>query len=163
MAAGSVSYAKRAGTYVLRFEGAIRYTLGHALDTFLDRLFAQADFDTIIVDLIAAESIDSTGLGLLAKIANFVRSRNGSKPLLFSSNPDINEVLKAICMDQVFVLCDRAPQFGPGDALPDTDPSKADLARTVLGAHRLLCEMNENNRALFQNVVDALEKDLDAA
>jgi anti-anti-sigma factor len=163
MTAGSVSYAKRAGIYVLKFEGAIRYTLGHALDTFLDRLFAEGDFETILVDLTAAESIDSTGLGLLAKIANFVRGRNGSKPLLFCSNPDINEVLKAICMDQVFVLCDQAPDLGPGEALPETDPSKTDLARTVLGAHRLLCEMNENNRALFQNVVDVLEKDLDAA
>ena len=163
MAAGSVSYAERAGTYVLRFEGAIRYTLGHALDTFLDSLFARGDFDTILVDLTAAESIDSTGLGLLAKIANFVRSRNGSKPLLFCYNPDVLEVLKAICMDQVFVLCDQAPEFGPVAALPETDPSKADLARTVLSAHRLLCEMNENNRALFQSVVDTLEKDLDAA
>ena len=34
---GSASYAVRDRTYVLRLQGAIRYTLGHALDTFIER------------------------------------------------------------------------------------------------------------------------------
>lgn len=157
---GSASYAVRDRTYVLRLQGAIRYTLGHALDTFVDHLFAQEDFDDIVVDLSEAESIDSTGLGLLAKIANLLRRRDGRKPLLFSPRGDINTVLGSICLDEAFVVCDSAPAAAPA-AIPPTDPSEAQLAQTVLEAHRLLSDMNENNRAMFRDVVDALQRGLD--
>lgn len=163
MAKGNVYHARHDGTCVLRFQGAIDYTLGTALDHFLDHLFAGGDFRDILVDLNQTDSIDSTGLGLLAKIASGMRRRDGAKPLLFSSRPDINEILRGICLDDVFVLCAQDPEAasGPGTLLPPGEPSESELARTVLAAHRLLCEINDNNRALFQNVVDAIEKDLD--
>jgi len=161
---GKVYFAEQDGTCVLRFQGAISYTLGNALDRFLDDLFARGGFAKILVDLTGVESIDSTGLGLLAKIANFVRRRDGVKPLLFSTQPDINELLSNICLDEAFVLCAQLPEHFPdparGQALPAGNPSETELAQTVLEAHRLLCEMNEHNRAMFQNVVDAFERDL---
>lgn len=160
MADGNVYYAERDGTGVIRFEGAIRYTLANALDRFLDDLFARNTFSRLIVDLSDVESIDSTGLGLLARIANFVRRRDGRRPLLFSPQPDINVVLGSICLDAAFVLCELRPDLPPGSALPAGDPSEDEVARTVLDAHRLLCEMNDANRAQFQSVVDAFEKEL---
>ncbi len=160
MADGMVYYAERDGVCVIRFEGAISYTLGPALDHFLDDLFARGERSTILVDLTATESIDSTGLGLLARIANFVRRRDGTKPVLFSVRPDINAVLSSICLDDVFVLCDRIPDVAADQALPAGDPTETELAQTVLDAHRLLCEMNDANRATFQSVVDAFERDL---
>lgn len=156
---GSVRYALQGGSCVLRFEGAIRYTLGHALESFLDRLFAQGGFEDVVVDLGDAESIDSTGLGLLAKIAGQLRRRNGRKPLVFSPREDINALLASICLDERVVLCERPP-VAASEAVPATDPSSAELARTVLNAHKLLCAMNESNRAMFQSVVDAFEQDL---
>lgn len=160
MAEGTVYFAQQDGTSVFRFQGAISYTLGNALDRFLDDLFARGEFTKILVDLTDTESIDSTGLGLLAKIANFVRRRDGSKPLLFSTQPDINELLRNICLDEAFVLCEQRPDLEPGQALPAGNPSETEMAQTVLDAHRLLCEMNDSNRAMFQNVVDAMERDL---
>jgi anti-anti-sigma factor len=155
---GSISYALRERTCVLRLQGAIRYSLGHALDVFLDRLFARDDFDDIVIDLGDTDSIDSTGLGLLAKLANQLRKRDGRKPLVFSPRGDINAVLASICLDERVVLCERPPAAA-ADALPPTEPSAADFARTVLEAHRVLCEMNESNRAMFQSVVDAFERE----
>ena len=160
MADGNVFYAERDGTGVLRFQGEIRYTLAPALDRFLDGLFARNEFTRIVVDLSDTESIDSTGLGLLARIANFVRRRDGSRPLLFSTQPDINAVLSSICLDTAFTLCDRPPDRLPDTALPAGHPSETELAQTVLDAHRLLCEMNEANRVQFQNVVDTVEREL---
>lgn len=163
MANGNVYHARHNGTCILRFQGAIDYTLGTALDHFLDELFAGGDFRDILVDLNQTDSIDSTGLGLLAKVANGMLRREGAKPLLFSSRPDINEILHSICLDDVFVLCPQAldADADPGTLLPAGEPSESELAHTVLAAHRLLCEINDNNRALFQNVVDTIEKDQD--
>lgn len=160
MADGNIYYAERDGTCVLRFEGVIRYTLANALDRFLDDLFAKGEFTNIIVDLNDAESIDSTGLGLLARIANFVRRREGGRPLLFSSQPDINAVLSSICLDTVFVLCDRIPDVDRGTALAVATPSETELAQTILNAHQLLCGMNDANRAQFQKVVDTFTREL---
>ena len=160
MSDGTVFYAEHDGTCVLRFHGAISYTLGNALDRFLDDLFARGEFREILVDLTQTASIDSTGLGLLAKIANFVHRRDGRKPLLFSSQPDINAVLDSICLDEAFVLCPGAPDGDAGQALAAGNPSESELAQTILAAHRRLCAINDGNRALFQNVVDAFEREL---
>lgn len=160
MADGNVHYAERDGTVVIRFAGDIRYTIAPAIDRFLDGLFVRQELTDIIVDLNDTASIDSTGLGLLARIANFVRRRDGTRPLLFSSQPDVNAVLSSICLDMAFIHCDGAPDLAPGTALPAGTPSDSEVARTVLDAHRLLCEMNDANRAQFQNVVDAFEREL---
>ncbi|HJV92273.1 MAG TPA: STAS domain-containing protein, partial [Azonexus sp.] len=136
MADGNVYYAERDGTVVIRFLGDIRYTIAPALDRFLDELFARADLKTIIVDLSDTESIDSTGLGLLARIANFLSRRDGSRPLLFSSQPDVNAVLSSICLDTAFIHCDQRPDLAPGSALPAGNPSEREVAQTVLEAHR---------------------------
>jgi len=160
MADGNVYHAERDGTVVLRFQGDIRYTIAPALDRFLDALFARPDLQTIIVDLSDAASIDSTGLGLLARIANFLHRRDGSRPLLFSSQPDINAVLSSICLDTAFIHCEQRPDLAPASALAAGDPSERELAQTVLDAHRLLCEMNDANRAQFQDVVEAFEREL---
>ena len=160
MAEGKIHFAERDGTCVIRCSGEIRYTLGHALDVFLDRLFERGGFDHILVDLSETESIDSTGLGLLAKIANFIRQRDQRKPLLFVARADIVELLTSLCLDEVFVLCDAIPDLGRGEVLQSTDPSAAELAHTVLEAHRLLAAMNNDNRAQFQSVVDGLTVEL---
>lgn len=160
MADGNIYHAERDGTVVIRFLGDIRYTLAPALDRFLDAQFARADLKTVIVDLSDAESIDSTGLGLLARIANFLYRRDGSRPLLFSSQPDINAVLSSICLDTAFIHCDQRPDLAAASTLPAGDPSEREVAQTVLDAHRLLCEMNDANRAQFQDVVEAFEREL---
>lgn len=160
MTDATISYAEQDGTTVIRLQGAIRYTQANALDRFLDELFARGEFTHILVDLTGAESIDSTGLGLLAKIANLMRRRDGGRPLLVSSQPDINAVLNSICLDEAFVLCDGNPALGSSQALPAGDPSERELAQTVLDAHRWLCEMNDSNRLMFQNVVSVFEREL---
>lgn len=158
---GQVYYAEHEGTGVFRFEGAIRYTIAHALDRFLDDLFARNTVKTLIVDLNPTESIDSTGLGLLARIANFVRRRDHDRPLLFSSQADINALLSSICLDNAFTVCERPLDSAAGVPLDPGAPSETEIAQTILAAHRLLCEMNETNRAQFQNVVAAFERELE--
>lgn len=160
MADGNVYYAEQDGTGVIRFEGTISYTIANAIERFLDELFSRNAFTRLIVDLNETESIDSTGLGLLARIANGVRRRDGSQPLLFSTQPDINTLISSICLDTVFTLCDGPPPLLPGTALPAGNPSEIEMAQTILEAHRVLSEMNDANHALFQNVVDAFEKEL---
>ncbi|NIW77982.1 MAG: anti-sigma factor antagonist, partial [Calditrichae bacterium] len=71
---------------MLKFSGDIRYTMGCSLDDFLKKLFKRSDFETILIDLTETRSIDSTSLGLLAKIANFMQHQFHQKAPLVSTN-----------------------------------------------------------------------------
>lgn len=156
---GQVSYARRGDSWILRFEGEIRYTIAHAVDRFLDDLFARGNPESISIDLNDATSIDSTGIGLLAKVAEVLNHRGKDAPVLFSSNPEINELLISLCLDDVCTIVPESLQDTAAQVIPDTSPSERELAQTIAEAHRLLCELSEDNRASFQSVIDAFAND----
>lgn len=158
---GRVLYAKQGGTCVLRFQGPIRYTMAHSLDRFLDDLFARDPPRSVVADLSETESIDSTGIGLLAKLAKAQRRAGFGNPVLFSSNPDVNEVLSSVCLDDVFDLADQAPDGPPGRCVEATEPSPPQLAHTILEAHRALSEISEDNRVKFRDVVEGLAREIE--
>ena len=157
---GRVLYAERDGTCVLRFQGPIRYTMAPSLDAFLDELLATRAPRMICADLSEIESIDSTGIGLLAKIAIAQQRAGRGKPLLFSSKPDINEVLSSVCLDDVFQMVDQTPDADPVATLTPAEPSEQELRRTIFEAHHLLSELSESNRAMFKDVVEGLAKEM---
>lgn len=158
---GEVLYARQDRLYVLKFVGAIRYTLSCSLHQFLDRLFTQQDFDAILIDLTEATCIDSTNLGLLAKIANAMWERNDAKTTIISTNPDIDETLASVGFDRIFTICNDVRNCRPTDrTVAIAAPSKTDLAQTLFEAHRLLSGLNERNRQMFRSVVEALEHEV---
>ena len=53
-----------------------------------------------------------------------------------------------------------APTAVAANEIPATTPDERQLAGTIVAVHRLLCDMNAENRAKFQSVVDAFERDL---
>jgi len=160
MTDASITTAIDGDTCVIRFDGDIRHTLAHGFDRFLDRMFDAGAVERVIVDLTGTTNIDSTMLGLMARLASDLRDRHGRRPLLFSPNADINELLDSLCLDECFVRCDELPSIGPGSVLPEGIASDEEHARLILDAHRLLARMNEGNRALFESVIDALEREL---
>ncbi|WP_085315332.1 STAS domain-containing protein [Derxia lacustris] len=160
--AGSVSHARDGATCVVRLAGDLRHTQGPAFDRFIDGLLADAGIDRVIVDLSEAVGIDSTMLGLLARLALGLDERDGRKPLLVSPRADINTLLDSICLDDCFLRCDAA--VAPtGTALAEAraeSVGETEAARVILDAHRTLARMNGANRAAFSCVVEALEREL---
>jgi len=165
MEAGNVYFARHEGVVVLKFVGEIRYTMGDsyrvstALDAFLDRIFKAKDFDSILIDLTEAESIDSTNLGLLAKIARFSDQHLGKKATIVSTNEDINAILDSVGFDQVFlVVHESAGEGGEMEAVPEAPKPEKELAAMMLEAHRALMALSAENAEMFKNVVELLRK-----
>ena len=161
MTAGKAFYAKQGNTYVIKLVGEIRYTMGCSLDDFLSQLFERSDFDDIIVDLSEVTCIDSTNLGLLAKIANFMQARFAKKTTLVSTNNDINQLLGNVGFQEVFNICDDC--LIPTETtlqLAVSDPSKATLTKTMFEAHSILSKLNDKNCQVFKSVVEALKNKL---
>jgi anti-anti-sigma factor len=159
MSSGNVFYAEQSGVHVLRYVGDIRYTLGPSLDRFIEGLFCGPTPGGFIIDLRATQTIDSTNLGLIARIANRMQERSGPRVTIVSGGDGIQEMLECMGFDQIFDILpdiEAAPQAG--QAVPIDQPDKTRVSTTVLEAHRVLMALNPRNRERFQDVVDLLER-----
>lgn len=152
-------YAAHEGVHVLRFFGDIRYSLAPSLDRFMRRLLQASTLSGLLIDLTETDSIDSTSLGLLARIAIRLHERDEPRVTILSDCSCINEVLIAMSLDEVFNITSEADFDVPEDArpLPIEDADHDAVMRIVLDAHRTLMRLSENNRQIFRDVVALLE------
>ncbi len=156
---GTVLHAGHEGVEVLRYVGDIRYTLAPSLQNFLDGLLAGARPAGFVVDLQDTTTIDSTNLGLLARLAQRLRDESGLRLTVICGGPDIEEILRALGLDEVFDLVAQGEsRVSGGDPVVLGEPSAGDMARTVLEAHRALMALNERNRDQFRDVVALVEQ-----
>lgn len=161
MSDNKIYYATNSGIHGLKYVGHIRYTIGASLDKFISKLFEGPRPDGFMVDLRETKTIDSTNLGLLARIANMMKHCGAPKVTLVSTNEDINTLLFSIGFDEVFDIVDEAGHaMNNCQELGLQDNTGPDMARTVLDAHRILITIGDDNKARFQDVVELLEQQL---
>ena len=107
MSTGRIQFAEQDGTFVLKFVGEVRLTLCSALDATIERIFTALNFSAIVIDLTETRSIDSTTLGLLAKLSILSRQKVGLLPTVVTTHEDITRLLQSMGFDQVFNIVDR--------------------------------------------------------
>lgn len=164
MSNSKVYYATNGGIHGLKYVGNIRYTIGASLDKFIRNLFNGPKPKGFLVDLRETEMIDSTNLGLLARIANLMKECGAPKVTLVSTSDDINTLLFSIGFDEVFDIVDEAGQvMTNSQELGLQDNTGPDMAKTVLEAHRTLMTIGHDNKTRFQDVVELLEHQLVSA
>ncbi len=161
MNGGNILYAKNEQKYFIKLTGNLRFTSGHDFGTLLNVIFKDPDVKDIMIDMSEANYLDSTILGLLAKIANFMIKKFQRKVTVLSTNEDINYLLDNIGLNDVFIVvesCDYTPKMLK--KIPNIKGSEQENALTILDAHRQLVKLNEKNKTVFKDVVDLLEKEV---
>lgn len=155
---GKIQFAEQDGTFVLKCVGDVRLTLCSALDATIEKVFSARRFSSVIIDLTEAQGLDSTTLGLLAKVSILARREVGRLPTLVTTQPDITRLVHSMGFDQVFNIVSQ-PLPGPRDLqdLPSQSPDEEAVRRKVLEAHHILMSLNESNRAAFRDLVNGLE------
>lgn len=158
MNAGEIYYACTAGHYVLKFVGDVRLTLCATIDEHLDVALTKETVIDAVVDLTETVNIDSTSLGMIAKLANKCQQFGLHKPTLVCNNSDVKQILLAMGFDEVFVLADqvKAP-LSELEKLPFVNDSESKIRERIISAHKLLIDLNENNRLAFKDLVETLE------
>ncbi|HEY4105088.1 MAG TPA: STAS domain-containing protein [Polyangiaceae bacterium] len=163
MTLGHVTHAAHNGVHVLRYFGSVNYTLAPGLQRFLDAIIHDGSVSGLVFDLSAAESLDSTNLGLMARANEEVRGAGAANSVIISSNEDIDGVLRSMGFDQSFeVVPGRDEQDDSPEPIESAAPSAAELQRTMIEAHRALMRLSEAGRLEFEPVVACLERDLSA-
>lgn len=158
MSSYKILQAEQQGIYVLKFIGEIRLNLCSTLDNLIDSMTSNPNFRTVIIDLTETQVIDSTTLGLLAKIAIAAEKRSHFLPTLISTNPDVTRIVLSMGFDRIFILVSEpATRIEQLEEIPVLRASEAEVRDKVLEAHRVLMSMNKKNRDEFTNLVRALE------
>jgi anti-anti-sigma factor len=157
-----ILYSEHDGVHFLRFHGDILHTLAPALDSFLKHLTEAPDSHSYLLDLTETQSIDSTMLGLLARVAKLAKEQGAPPPTLVCPNEDIIDLLMGIGFDEVFslVACDGA-LLGDGQEIAHAEADDQALTQTMLEAHQELIALKEDNRLLFEDVIELLQRSLD--
>ncbi|MCL6272104.1 STAS domain-containing protein [Sansalvadorimonas sp. 2012CJ34-2] len=162
MSAGKIQYAESDGSFILKFIGDVRLTLCSALDKTLESILQHPGIRSVIIDLTETQGIDSTSLGLLAKLSIQSKKHFGFVPTILSTSDDINRILMTMGFDQVFVIV-RESKAGEGvellKDLPCEECGEDEVMDKVLSAHKTLMELNEHNRQAFHDLVRKLEND----
>ncbi|MCB1733486.1 MAG: anti-anti-sigma factor, partial [Halieaceae bacterium] len=104
MREGKILAANRDGAYVIRFEGDVRLTLCTTIDEYFQQMFADPEFASVWVDLCDAEGLDSTTLGLLAKLALQLYYHYAVTTEIYTCDPGITRLLKSMAFQRLFDL-----------------------------------------------------------
>jgi len=150
---------------VLRLEGPVRYTTSRALRAFVDDTLAGAPTELFVVDLRGTTFVDSTGLGLIARVGRLALARSGRRAVIVSPETDVMTVLRSAALDVLFVIVEEPPGDLPAElAEVALGPLKGDAdgsaGRVILEAHRDLSALSEKNHDAYRDVIAALEAEL---
>ena len=153
----NIQTATEDGICHIRLTGRVTFSMSRRFDTFIETLAAE-NLSNIIIDLRKADYLDSTMLGLLAKIARGFISRAHRKPMLLSNREDMNLLLESMGFDSAFEIREHADET---PFLLDDVPMPAEAAptpETLLEAHKLLMDLDDRNIERFSTTVEMLER-----
>lgn len=159
MSTAKILVAEATGAWVVKFVGDIRMPLCTTIEGCLTDMFSDASFQSVVIDLTDTQGIDSTSLGLLAKISLKTQNRLGDVPVLVSTNDDVTRILLSMGFkDKVFIISSEplgsALQYVQVNERPCSENGARDK---VLEAHKILMDLNDNNKEQFKDLVQALE------
>lgn len=158
MKPGQILVADHNGVYVIKMLGDVRLTLCVSFDQFIDAMFKSENFTSVLFDLSEAEAIDSTTLGLMAKISILGQERCDMVPVILASNPSIQRILQTMGFSDIFTIVDKLD--GPvldAQPLSCVNCDEKAVKDKVLEAHKILMGLNASNADTFRNLVNMLE------
>jgi anti-anti-sigma factor len=162
MSTGHVEYASLNGTHIFKLIGEVRAQSCISLDKLLSKIEQQSNVVGAIVDLTQTSFIDSTVLGVLAKLGLKLKQIHHIQAIMLSTNPDITILANSMGLGQVFVILNYCgdPKLCTRELIEEQISQNAMLS-TVLDAHKTLMELNENNQNMFEPLVKQLQKEQD--
>lgn len=143
---------------ILKFVGDVRVVMSSTIDSYFSTLYAKAILDAMLIDLSEAKGIDSTALGMLAKMAIQLRNRFNVVPTIISTNPDITKILMSMSFNLIFKIVDQPlnseTQFGELSQVKESDEA---VREKIIEAHQTLMSLSEENKLEFRELVNALK------
>lgn len=158
MIPGRILVAENDGIYLIKLMGDVRLTLCTSLNDYIDRIFSRDTPTEVYVDLLEAQGVDSTTLGLLAKLALYCRKQLDDNARLLCTDRSILRILESMELDELFDILGLPEP--PAMAMVDITPELVDevaVRQRVLEAHKLLVKLNPDLMGEFTDLIASLE------
>jgi anti-sigma B factor antagonist len=153
----------------IRIVGRANFTSSVDFKALVDDL-RQKGCTCFVLDLSECVLMDSTFLGVLAGLGLKLAGGNGGSGQqgveLYNPSPRITELLETLGVLHLFTITHgAAAPAASGEAVehPTANPSKADVSRTCMEAHRTLMEISPENEARFKDVAQFLAEGIKKA
>ncbi len=158
MSAGKIFVSDEQGNYLIKFVGDVRVTLCGSLNHYMETIFGSHDVKKVVVDMLEAEGLDSTTLGLLAKLGLHCRKQYGIDVQVFCQNPSILRTLDCMGFDELFDIFQDVPEISAKlQSITSVNSEVDEIRKQVLEAHKLLVQLNPKNSSEFIDLIRALE------
>lgn len=155
---GRYFFAEKEGITYIKMVGKLKYTTSSGFDQFVESLLDRG-FENVIIDLTEAVYIDSTNLGLIAKIAGRARRNEHMHVTIISTNEDINEILSSVRFNTLFTIVEQVPEPQELEEIPDEKRERREDLQMLIEAHKALMDIHEENRPQFKDVVELMENE----
>lgn len=158
MGSGQILVDEHEGVYVIKLIGDVRLTLCVSFDRFIEDMFANEPLKSVLFDLTEAEAIDSTTLGLMAKISIGARDRGLAAPTVLVSSAGIERLLVSMGFEDIFeVLRNKSTPLAATEPLSEIVDDERAVEQKVLEAHQILMNINNENMQKFHDLVESLQ------
>ena len=155
--AGQMLVADEQDACILKLVGDVRVNLCKTFGEFIKSVDCDGR-KHVIVDLAEATNLDSTTLGLLAKLALYCRDKLSFELQIFCPTDDVLQLLKTMGIQHIAHIEHRVcPNCEGYQALHELQIEETDAHEQVLDAHRILMSLNEQNRDRFKDLVEHLQ------
>lgn len=151
---------------VIRVLGKGNHLNSVALDEAYSRTSASGERPRYVFDLERCEGMDSTFMGVIARIALDQRGRTGTLPAVANMNDHVRSLLDTLGLRYILDLSSGHGDLGADPAFSEIAPRELDkVARIVLmiEAHEKLIDVDSGNEVKFKGVLHTLRESLDRA
>jgi anti-anti-sigma factor len=162
LGSGDVLVAEHQGAHLLKFTGDIRVNLCGALDAHIEKIVSNTCVDDVTIDLLDADGLDSTALGLLAKLSIHCQRDRGFTVKIFCNNVNILRVFDAMGFHEIFTISSKASDSKMNamlEVLEINSLPMSEIRHQVLDAHQTLAKLNPANDTEFGDLIAALKSD----
>ncbi len=160
-----VLYAFTDSSCIIKLVGAVKYTtIAADFERFIDELVEREDVTSVVIDMRECTYIDSTDLGILARITISQTQKGAQQPiLLYTEGSDIGAILNDVGFGRVFNMMLDHELASVDLQKIEANGSKDDLevAKMMLNAHQLLIDLDDGNGEKFSTVVDIMKQNVD--
>jgi anti-anti-sigma factor len=145
-------------TLEIKMKGDLKYFKSYCFDQFVEQRLEEYPVPHITIDLSEAEFIDSTNLGLIAKVARLHDEKHVEKVKILSPCESVNQVLLSMGFESVFEIeLEAGALGGEFEDVPEEDEGADHIKKTIYKSHKLLSDMNGKNEKTFKSVIESME------
>ena len=155
----TILFAEQDNTWFIRLVGEIRYPVGLEIRSLTSRLYTQKHIQHVVIDLNQTMYIDSTNLGLLARLGQTLLKLRSNKLTMLSSRHDINVFLDSMGFTHVAIIIHNTKHLvAEFKDMPEIPISDKERLNTLIDAHQSLIDMDQHNKPKFKDLVALLKK-----